>query len=140
MQVALTALLTSQEASTLSANFAGMVERLSSSSLGGARTSVLAQLDGQAALVDSNNRQLARLDLERSGAVMPQVRAGPGAGLVLPALLLLGLVAQVLSLLLRLPSGRGFLGDASAGCICCSAVAFQPSWSRRRLLRCGRWP
>lgn len=56
-----------------------MVERLAAGSLGGVRTSVLAQLDGQAALVDSNNRQLARLDLEGSAAVMPQVRAGLAA-------------------------------------------------------------
>ena len=76
MQVALSALLSSQEAAGLSANFAGMVEGMAAGSLGGVRTSVLAQLDGQAALVDSNNRQLARLDLEGSAAILPQVRAG----------------------------------------------------------------
>lgn len=75
VQVALSALLSSEEAAGLSANFAGMVEGMASGSLGGARTSVLAQLDGQAALVDSNNRQLARLDLEGSAAILPQVRA-----------------------------------------------------------------
>lgn len=73
VQVALSALLSSEEAAGLSANFAGMVEGMASGSLGGARTSVLAQLDGQAALVDSNNRQLARLDLEGSAAILPQI-------------------------------------------------------------------
>lgn len=80
MQVTLSALMSGQEAAALSASFAGVVQRLASGGLGGAQTSVLGQFDGQAALVDSHERQLARLDLEGSAAMRPEVRGSPPAG------------------------------------------------------------
>lgn len=73
VQISVSALMSGHEAAELSASFAAMVQRLSTCGLGAVQTSVLAQLDGQAALLDGEKRQVAMLDLAASAEVAPAI-------------------------------------------------------------------
>lgn len=73
VQLSVSALLSGQEATALSASFERLVQRLGACGLGSVRTSILAQLDGQAVLLDASKRQVASLDLGASRAAAPAI-------------------------------------------------------------------
>lgn len=73
VQLSVSALLSGQEASALSASFDRLVERLGACGLGSVRSSILAQLDGHAVLLDAGKRRVATLDLSASPAAAPAI-------------------------------------------------------------------
>ncbi|KAL4451665.1 hypothetical protein ABPG75_007327 [Micractinium tetrahymenae] len=73
VHLSVSALMSGAEFAALSESFTGMVQRLASGGLGGVRTSILAQLDGHAALLDESQEQLLQLDLAASAGVAPEL-------------------------------------------------------------------